>query len=130
MFVTRKSNAVTRCSQNPATYANSGAEEILKELSKKPQHRPRQGGLTSPWAPSPQEVRTPGGPTMKRRLEMLSCYGCPSDSSPNVVLNDSSSRVKKDFTPVTRGKSRGEAVERVRRKSPTTVGEKVRIIGH
>ncbi|XP_011495611.1 PREDICTED: breast cancer type 2 susceptibility protein homolog [Ceratosolen solmsi marchali] len=92
--------------QNPATYAENCAEEVARELSKRSlQPWSRQVGLASPWTPGSQEMRSPGGPSVQRRLEKLSRYGCSTDGSPSVVLNDSSDRVKRDFTPVTRGKS-------------------------
>ncbi|XP_014218900.1 uncharacterized protein LOC106647145 [Copidosoma floridanum] len=96
--------------QNPVTYAESCINEVQAELSKKLKPRSNQSTPTGPISErtsfhnnssllGPQD--SPAGITIQRRLEKLSQYGSMSDVSPHIVLKNSSSRVKKDYTPVT-----------------------------
>ncbi|XP_058793270.1 uncharacterized protein LOC131665410 [Phymastichus coffea] len=96
--------------QNPISYAESCVDEVTTELAKKPQPRSAQGTPTS-WPidrsvsfASPADHCSPGNISLQKRLDKLSRYGSSPEISP-IVLNTSSARVKKDYTPVTRRKT-------------------------
>ncbi|KAJ8667332.1 hypothetical protein QAD02_008994 [Eretmocerus hayati] len=98
--------------RNPKTFAESCGVDLANELLKKPQPRSIQGTPSTSGASflhktlSPLEQQQQSTPVhnsaIQRRLEKLSRYGTVSsaDISP-IVLSNTSSRVKKDFIPVT-----------------------------
>ncbi|CAB0037614.1 unnamed protein product [Trichogramma brassicae] len=91
---------------NGLAFVENCAEDLAAELAKRPVSRSQHGTPTervSFYGTSQINRVTPDSVSIKNRLERLSRYGgdSPMDNLSPIVLNNSSSRVQKDYTPVT-----------------------------
>ncbi|XP_014234044.1 uncharacterized protein LOC106657181 isoform X1 [Trichogramma pretiosum] len=91
---------------NGLAFVENCAEDLASELAKRPASRSQHGTPTervSFYGTSQINRVTPDSVSIKNRLERLSRYGgdSPMDNLSPIVLNNSSTRVQKDYTPVT-----------------------------